>query len=83
MRRRRRTSKALWQYLATRPEALPADPLFTADQTAKRPLNRGALHRLVKRLGQGAGVMPDAHPHRFRHTFATNYLRNGGDACTL
>ena len=27
--------------------------------------------------------MPDCHPHRFRHTFAVNFLRNGGDPYAL
>jgi len=42
-------------------------------------------HRLLKQLtsiGQRAGVH-DCHPPRFRHTFAINYLRNGGDIYTL
>lgn len=34
------------------------------------------------RLGIKAGVQ-DCHPHRFRHTFAVNFLRNGGNAFEL
>ena len=32
---------------------------------------------LLKRLGKRAGI-PNLHTHRFRHTFATGYLRSGG-----
>ncbi len=45
------------------------------------PFNRNSLAHLVQRIGQRAGIQ--ANPHRFRHTFAIMYLRNGGDPYTL
>jgi len=45
-------------------------------------LSRDALRLIIRRIGDRAGVN-DAHPHRFRHTFAINFLRNGGDVFTL
>ena len=57
--------------------------------TATRIFDRDALLKLLTqavyfpvRLGTKAGVQ-DCHPHRFRHTFAVNFLRNGGNAFDL
>ena len=46
------------------------------------PISRTSLTSLMERLGKRAGVK-NCHPHRFRHTFAITYLRNGGDGYTL
>ncbi len=69
-----RTAKRwLWQYIS---EFKPSNqaPLFGLTTTG--------LTRLFARLGQRAEV-PNVHAHRFRHTFAIEYLRNGGDLFTL
>lgn len=56
--------------------------LFTHQEGKPFPINRDSLAGLIQRLGDRAGVA-NAHPHRFRHTFAIQFLRNGGDAYTL
>lgn len=76
-----RTSKALWKYItAGRQTADLSDPLFVT--RSGQPYTSQALLLLTRSLGQRAGV-PNCHPHRFRHTFAITYLRNGGDPYTL
>jgi integrase/recombinase XerD len=71
--------KATWRYLATR-QASANEPLFLTQN--EKPLDRGQLLHLLVRLGERAGVNK-CHPHRFRHTFAIQFLRNGGDVFTL
>ncbi len=77
------TGRMLWRYLSPSLKTIKSDDvIFTVGpDDAPRPMNRDILWKLLHRLGERAGV--DAHPHKFRHTFATNYLRNGGDLLTL
>jgi integrase/recombinase XerD len=77
------TQRAIWAYFAEYGELEPEDPLFPADVTGeRRRMQRRSLTTLISRIGERAGV-PNAYPHRFRHTFAVNYLRNGGDSLAL
>jgi len=57
-----------------------ADTLFLGRNG--RPLAREGLRQIIRRVARRAGV-EGVHPHRLRHTFAVNYLINGGDAMTL
>lgn len=74
------TGLAIWRYLAQRPDVRPSDPLFVT--LRDRPLSVFELRDLVQGLGDRAGI-GHVHPHRFRHTFAINFLRNGGNIYTL
>lgn len=75
------TAKLLFRYVgADRREAAVNQPLFLS--TDGRQLNRDTLAKLLLRLGERAGVT-DCHPHRFRHTFAIQFLRNGGNTRAL
>jgi site-specific recombinase XerD len=75
------TIQAIWRYLATRDlETTMDEPLFVTAR--QRPLERYQLRRLVVRIADRAGVQ-NIYPHRFRHTFAINFLRNGGDIYSL
>jgi site-specific recombinase XerD len=79
-----RTTRAIWRYLTPRVANRDQhDPVFTVGpDDDERPLHRDILGQLVRRIGDRAGVN-NAHPHRFRHTFAITYLRNDGDIFTL
>ena len=74
-----RTAQVLWKYANHRIKN-PNDPLFLTQ--FDRPMDRDRLLKSLVNIGQRAEVA-DVHPHRFRHTFAINYLRNGGDPWSL
>jgi len=80
----KRTGKALWKHLLPRLNTYqPQDYLFVVDYPRDpRKMTRSVLMHLLKRIGERAGV-PGVHPHRYRHTFAITYFRNGGDVLTL
>lgn len=71
----RRTKEVVWKYLTHLPDELrPSEPLFS--------LKAASIRLLINRIGANAKITR-CHPHRFRHTFAVNYLLNGGDVFTL
>lgn len=71
----RRTKEIVWKYLAKlSDEPRHNDKLFD--------LKPASIRLLINRIGHNAKVTK-CHPHRFRHTFAVNYLLNGGDVFTL
>lgn len=72
--------RAVWRYLNTRPGIKPDAPLFAARNN--RPLDRDGLRHMLDCCGVRAGV-ENVHPHRFRHTFAIWFLRNGGSVLEL
>lgn len=73
--------RAVWAYIATRTDPItPNAPLFVTDDG--KPLERFGIAKILKRIANNAGVS-QCHPHKFRHTFAIQYLRNGGDIFTL
>jgi integrase/recombinase XerD len=76
-----RTAQAIWRYLTTREDAQrPAAFLFTSK--TGMPINRINLGHMLKRTGERAAV-PNVTVHRFRHTFAITFLRNGGHIFAL
>lgn len=75
-----RARLCLWRYLADRNNTRPADPLF-ASRTNTR-LDRNNLRHMLNTVAAQAKVN-DVHPHRFRHTFAITFLRNGGNTFAL
>lgn len=74
--------RAIWRYLQTREWQRPNDPLF-ATGPDEQPFDRHVLRRLLNRMGERAGLSKSVYPHRFRHTFAINFLRNGGNLFEL
>lgn len=73
------TRAAIETYLSAR-KARPDDYVFVTIHG--QPLTRDSLRQITERIARRAGITR-ANPHRFRHTFAINFLRNGGDAFTL
>jgi integrase/recombinase XerD len=65
--------RAVWYYLSSRD--------YRTDELLFK-LSPKSIYHLLLRMGERANI-PNVHPHRFRHTFAIFYLRNGGDVFSL
>jgi site-specific recombinase XerD len=72
----KRTTRALDRYLRSRRQHAHADSeAFWLGQQG--PLTMSGLEQLIKRRGRQAGI-EGLHPHRFRHSFASSWLADGG-----
>jgi integrase/recombinase XerC len=67
--------KALQDWLAVRPQKA-SNFIWTAVEDESNSLTARSVQRILKRLGQEAGI-PDLHPHLARHTFAKNLIDSG------
>jgi integrase/recombinase XerD len=76
----KRTQAAIKGYLETRGILSASDYLFTTSKSS--PMRQSTLRSLFQNLGIKAKV-PHCNAYRFRHTFAIEYLRNGGDVFSL
>lgn len=74
------TQKAMWRYMVSRGQLEAMNPLFAT--RGNRSIDRSNLLHLLKRIGTRSGVA-NVYIHRFRHTFAINFLRNGGSPILL
>lgn len=74
------TGQAIWLYLTQRAESRLGDPLFVTDRGRRLSVYR--LGDIIETIASRAAVT-GATCHRFRHTFAINFLRNGGDVYSL
>jgi site-specific recombinase XerD len=75
-----RAQKAIWRYVLERDRVRPADPLFASK--TENAMERNNVRHTLAIIGNNAGV-EDVHPHRFRHTFAIEFLHNGGNVFEL
>ncbi len=77
----RDTSRAVMRYLKTE-ERKPSDPVFKSERG--EALTRSGLLQLIHRLGRAAKIEATrCSPHTFRHTFAVEFLRGGGQVFAL
>ena len=52
-----------------------------SDLSKRSGINSGLLSRIIN--GERRPGVKNVHPHRLRHSFATDYLRNGGKMIAL
>ena len=60
----------------------PASALVFVTRTGGRVSHRNAF-REVQLLAKRAGLQAHVHPHLFRHQYAANFIRHGGDIYRL
>lgn len=69
--------KDLYAYIHRSREGEQGEPALFTSKSGTR-LSRDGMATMIKRVMKTVGVQGKYGPHKLRHTFATNFLRNGG-----
>lgn len=76
------TAEILERYLSLHSKFAQCDKLLINTRTYTA-LKTSGVHSMLNRLKKKAGVTGRVNPHSFRHAFAREYLKNGGDVSIL
>ena len=72
---------SIQNYLATRPQHLPTEPLFLSSY--QRRISGEGIRQIIKQSAVNTKLVRHITPHSLRHSFATHLLNNGCDLKTL
>lgn len=75
------TARLLFAWLSVRRSR--SDFVFTSVVPPFECLSPDGVQQVIKRLKRRAKITGRVNPHAFRHAFAREYLKNGGDIVTL
>lgn len=75
--------RAIRDYLTRARYAIPTDHDILWITHNGDPLGPRGVGKIIDRLKQVAGIEGRLYPHKLRHTFSTEFLRNGGNAYAL
>jgi len=76
----KRSHKALWRYIASRDSPATGEPLFITGNDSR--MDRSQVQKMIASAAKRAGIK-HVHPHRLRHSFALQFLKNGGNVFEL
>jgi integrase/recombinase XerD len=78
----RKLNRAMRMWINARGITIAQDALFISKNGER--LEKRNIQRILHRLADKAGLKDvKVSPHRLRHTFAVEYIRNGGDPFSL
>ena len=76
--------QALWKYMLIRDVKASEHEIALWLSEEMKPFTRNGLFLVIRRLGKRAAIEGvRCSPHTFRHTFAVNFLRAGGNVFDL
>lgn len=77
------TAEALKAWLEVRPQEYGSWLFVSLGNKAEGRLSPTGVRQMLRRRAKQAGVRGRISPHMFRHSFAREFLLNGGDLATL